>query len=168
MLPETTVFKRNSQYMDDDEEGGNYHDGYNNMMRENPMDPRWRSQAQNRNRHQQYIQDQGYYSALPTKKRKDEASMYEQYTPKRTLVYPKDEAQDNEENNDEYWMQKMEKGYDNFATPHANRDKKINVKIEKMEDYTPSPGKFNLSAKRAKRNVKLYSQFDPEEYELAK
>ncbi len=163
LIPETTVYKRNSQYMEnDDEEEGNYH-GYNNNM----MDPRWRSQAQNRNRHQQYIQDQGYYSAVPTKKRKDEAAMYEQYTPKRQLVYPKDEGQDTEET-EEYLIQKREKGYDHFVTPHANRDKKINVKMEKMEDFTPSPGKFNLSAKRAKRNVKLYNQFDPEEYELTK
>lgn len=122
-------------------------------------DPRYASHNQSRMSNKYERDDQSYYSELPTKKRKNETTVYE-FTPKRQLVFTKEE-----ENSDEMG----ERGYNNFATPHANLDKKRGVKIEQNEDYTPSPNKFNHSGKRAKRNVKpLFSQFDPEEYELPK
>jgi len=118
-------------------------------------DPRYASHAQNRMASKYEFEDQSYYSELPTKKRKNETTVYE-FTPKRQLVFTKEEDEIGE------------RGYNNFATPHANMDKKRSVKIEQNEDYTPSPNKFNHSGKRAKRNVKLFNQFDPEEYELSK
>lgn len=145
--PEAVVYKRK---------------GYNEHFDSEEMDQRYYSHVQDRNRHNHYIDDQRYERSLPTKKRKNEATVYE-FTPKRTLNFSKDDNQNFDDNEEEIG----ERGYNHFATPHVNMEKR-SVKMEKIEDYTPSPGKFNLSAKRAKRNVKLYNQFDPEEYELTK
>jgi len=159
---EITGFKRDHQHLHKEEAGYN---GYP----VGEVDPRWYSQSQNRSRNMQYLQDQSYYSEFPSKKRKNEAGMCD-LTPKRTLVFTKEESQDRDGNeNEEFLLHKKERIYDNFTTPHAYQEKRRHIKLEEnAEDYTPSPGKFNLSGKRSKRNVKLYNQFPPEEYELSK
>ncbi len=157
VFPETTVFKRAHSHLGQEEDRNNAQE----------MDSRWHTQLQNRSRDMHFLQDQSYFTELPVmKKRKNDPANYE-FTPKRTLVFTKEEARDHTEGKDEeeFFAQRR----DNFTTPHAYLEKKRNVKLEDQhEDYTPSPGKFNHSGKRSKRNVKLYSHFDPEEYELTK
>ena len=68
---------------------------YNEYENQAEIDPRSYSHAQNRMGSKYEFEDQSYYSELPTKKRKNETTVYE-FTPKRTLVFSKEEENDDE------------------------------------------------------------------------
>lgn len=116
--------------------------------------------------------DPRYYSDLPpSKKRKMNISVSE-FTPKRTLVFPKEgkNERDDEEENDYpiHLYREKKKGTVNFRAPFPQTEIKKMDKMGKDEDYTPSPGKNSMAGRRARRAVRPFSQFNSDEYELRK
>lgn len=117
--------------------------------------------------------DPRYYTELPqSKKRKMNIGVAE-YTPKRTLVFAeKSHREEDEEKENDYPMhmyREKKKGSVSFRAPFPHTEKKkVIQKVEKDEDYTPSPGKNTMAGRRARRPIKPFSQFNSEEYELRK
>jgi hypothetical protein len=117
--------------------------------------------------------DSRYYTDLPASKKRKMNISVSDFTPKRTLVFHKEaNREEDEEQENEYpihMYREKKKGTISVRAPFPHTEKKKLIqKMEKDEDYTPSPGKNTMAGRRARRPVRPFSQFNSEEYELRK
>lgn len=112
--------------------------------------------------------DPSFYSDIPLQKKRKLDVTVSEFTPKRTLVFVKEEHKTMEDPEEgQYTMlihREKKNGMESFKAAYAQADKKKRMtKIEESAEYDPNP-----IERRSKRNVKPFSQFNSDEYELGK
>jgi len=160
MFPEATTLKRSYTFSKDLDE-----------PEENHYNPYWQSQTQDRVRITNAYDNFNSLTELPVnKKRKIENGIAEYtHTPKRMLVFNKEEhSKEQDKENEDYHSHFAKEKLFNFVTPFAQSEKKKIDKFEDTSDYVYSPGKAFESGKREKRNIKPFSHYNRDEYELDK
>jgi len=156
IFPEATTLKRAHTFCKEEESPYGDENAY------------WQSQTQGRVRLTNPYHDFNSLTELPVSKKRKMETGFSEFTPKRMLVFNKEEFKEEDEKGSEDFSINFSKGKNllNFVTPYAQTEKKRIEKLENISEYTPSPGKPFASGRRTKRNVKPFSQFNPEEYEL--
>ena len=152
---------QNSRHFYPDEEVYSYPEDENSH--------RFHSQARPRLMHG--YQDPSFYSEIPQNKRRKLDVSVSEFTPKKTLVFAKEESKETDTKLEpEYhgYRDKKKAGGHQYRISYAQTEKKRVDNAEKTSEYTPSPGKPMLSGRRTKRNIRPFSHFNPEEYELRK
>lgn len=116
--------------------------------------------------------DPGFYSDLPVQKKRKLEAEASDFTPKRTLVFVKEENQTPRQSEEGPYVMHLQRdkknGVASFKASYAQTDKKKMMKVEDTSEYIPSPGRGNMAGRRSKRMIKPFSQFNSEEYELTK